>query len=272
MALAPALAVDLGRDVAPVDGDDLAAASFAARHQATLRCRLTETASANGSRPTWTCSNSRPSISAALRPAVHDRRIVGLRQQHDAPVVAEVGVAQFGMAVEPERPPHQRVEVLGEEVGQVERAGLRLVQRREQLRSGHELVAVVAGQPGGAVTDLVEQPIEVAAGAAVAVAEHQRRSPSSSIASCSRMRRHDPLGTAVVRRRQVADLDRVGQAELAEHRAQIAGERAAGDQERLRHGAFSSGRTAPGGSATRSDRRAFTSSLAVSAATAASRQ
>ena len=69
VALAPVLAVDLRRDVAPIDGDDLAAARLAARHQATLRCTLTDTASANGSRPTWTCSNSSPSISAALRPA-----------------------------------------------------------------------------------------------------------------------------------------------------------------------------------------------------------
>ena len=66
---------------------------------------------------------------------VDDRRVVGLREQHDAPVVAEVHVAQLGMTVEPERSPHQRVEVLGEEVGEVEGAGLGLVQRREQLAS-----------------------------------------------------------------------------------------------------------------------------------------
>ena len=180
------------------------------------------------------------------RPAARfgDCRVVGLRQQHDAPVVAEVCVAQLGMAVEPERAPHQRVEVLGEEVGEVERARLRLVQRREHVGSGHELVAVVARKARRTLADLVEQHVEVTASAAVAVAEHERALAVVVDRQLLADGGDDPLRPAVVRRRQVPDLDRVRQPELGEHGAQIAGECTAGDQERLRHGGISSGRKA----------------------------
>ena len=99
------------------------------------------------------------------------------------------------MAIEPEPLPHERIEVLGQEVGEVERAGLGLVQRREQLGAGDELVAVVAGQ-AGAFARLGEQAVELAAGAAVGVAD-QDRSLAVSSASASSDRRDDPLRAAV---------------------------------------------------------------------------
>ena len=55
-------------------------------------------------------------------------RIVELRQMHDAPIGAEIVVAQLREAVEAEAPDHQRVEMPGEEVGEVEGSGL-LVRR-----------------------------------------------------------------------------------------------------------------------------------------------
>ena len=98
--------------------------------------------------------------------------------------------------------------------------------------------------------------------------------------------RHDPLGSVVEVGRQVADLDRVGETAGDEHGAQLGRERAAADDEwcgdewdrgeravaalrQIRgHDHATDG---PAGSA-RILRRAFTSALAVSAATAASRQ
>ena len=247
-------------------------APLAARHQATLRWTLTDTAAANGSRPTWTVLELEAEHLGRPAPCRFDCRVVGLRQQHHAPVVAEVGVAQLGMAVESERAPHQRIEVLGEEVGEVEGAGLRLVQRREQLGPGHELVAVVAGQARRTLADLVEQQVEVTAGAAVAVAEHER--PLAVVVDRQLLTDggDDPLRPAVVRRRAGTECRpcrsaRVGRARRADRwRAH-----------RRRSGAASPRwrqlRTeGPGGSATRRLRRAWTSSLAVSAATAASRQ
>ena len=71
-----------------------------------------------------------------------DGVIAGLRQQHDASVVPEVVVAQLRMTIEAEPLPHQCVEVLREEVGEVERARLGIVQCGEQWRAGEELVAV----------------------------------------------------------------------------------------------------------------------------------
>ena len=50
------------------------------------------------------------------------------------------------MAVEPEARDDQRVEVAGQEVGQVERGRLLVGQPRERLAAGVELVAVGAGQ------------------------------------------------------------------------------------------------------------------------------
>ena len=139
-------------------------------------------------------------------------------------------------------------------------------------RAGHELVAVVAGQARRALADLGEQQVEVATGAAVAVAEDERALAVVVGRQLLADGGDDPLRPAVVRRRQVPDLDRVGRPSWREHSAQVAGERAAGDHERLRHGRISSGPTGPAARRPAATRRALTSSLAVSAATAASRQ
>ena len=51
------------------------------------------------------------------------------------------------MTVETEPAPHEGVEVLGEEVGEIEGAELLVVQRLEPLGSGEHLVAVRAREP-----------------------------------------------------------------------------------------------------------------------------
>ena len=58
--------------------------------------------------------------------------VVGLREQDQPPVVPEVLVAQLGMAVEAEPGDDERVEVLGEVVGQVEGPRLGVGERRER--------------------------------------------------------------------------------------------------------------------------------------------
>ena len=71
-----------------------------------------------------------------------DRLGVGLRVQHDTPIVAEVEIEQLWMSIETEPLPEQRFEVLGEEVGEKEGAELFLVDCLELLGPAEELVAV----------------------------------------------------------------------------------------------------------------------------------
>ena len=129
------------------DDDDIVA--WRAGISATRDGRSTapEIAAARLRRPTWRCSNSQTEpICGAHGAMATIAGIVRLRQQHDPPVVAEVHVAQLGVAIEAEALPHQRVEVPGQEVGEEEGAGLFVVHRGERLGAGEELVAVRAGQ------------------------------------------------------------------------------------------------------------------------------
>ena len=70
-----------------------------------------------------------------------------LRQVQQPRVVAEVVVEKVRPAVQPQSPPDQAVELPQEEVGQVERRRLRVVQRCERRPPGQALVAVRPGQP-----------------------------------------------------------------------------------------------------------------------------
>ena len=71
-------------------------------------------------------------------------RVVGLGEVDEPAVVAEVDRQQLGMAVEAEAGDDDRVELAGQEVGQVERAELLVLQRGVGGRAGVELVAVGA--------------------------------------------------------------------------------------------------------------------------------
>src|SRR5436190_15526931 len=80
------------------------------------------------------------------------RRIVGLREVDDAPVVPEDVSDQLGMTVEPERPAHERVEVPDEEIGEVERPRLLLLQGIPLREPGVDREAVRAWEPLGSVS------------------------------------------------------------------------------------------------------------------------
>ena len=110
------------------------------------------------------------------------RRGRALSQPDDAAIVAEVGVAQLRVAVEPERADHRVVEGAREEVGQ--EVAARLARERLADRAGGEdLVAVLALQArdGGPV----ERPVERAVGAAIAVGDRQRRSAARATRASS---------------------------------------------------------------------------------------
>ena len=156
------------------------------------RVRPTATAAANGSSPVCSCPNSSPRRSAAARRRPKHGGVVALRQQHEPAVVAEVHRQQRRVAVEPETLPDQRVEVLGQEVGEVERARLGVVEGGEPFAPGEELVAVGTGESLDARV-LGEERVERPAGAAVGVGdEHararcrRRRSPRAAPARSAR--------------------------------------------------------------------------------------
>ena len=153
-------------------------------------------------------------------------RIVELGQMDDPPVGAEIAVAQVREAVEAEALDDQRIEMPGEEVGEIEGAGLLLGERGEHVLAGEEGVAMGAGDAGHAL--LVEHAIEFAAGPAVAV-EAQDLVVGGAIRADRRAHRlWDSLGPVVQARRQAGDVDRI-EAE----RQRFARQGPAGDNQRL---------------------------------------
>ena len=134
------------------------------------------------------------------------------------------------MPVEAEAADHQPVEVAHQEVGDVERARLFVGKRGERRSAGEELVAMRAGHALDAF--LREHRVELAAGAAVAVRDEDRR---VAIAVGVDLLAAPP---PVIRSGRVVQLGRqalhveVRPAIPALQRDDFAGERAAGDDQR----------------------------------------
>ncbi len=101
--------------------------------------------------------------------AYDEFRIVDLGQVDESGVVAEVVVAEFGVAVEAEEPDHESVEVTGQVVREVEGPNLGVLELGEGISAGEELVAVGAGQAFDA--EILADCVQPAAGAAVGVAD-----------------------------------------------------------------------------------------------------
>ena len=177
--------------------------------------------------------------------------------------------------------------MLGEEVGEIERPGFGLVERREPLRSGEQLVAVGSRKPPDRPFAPGDVRVEQATGAAIGVAEHHRTF-GFVFGETGPDRRHDALRPVVQRSREILHVDESVETGRREHGSQLGRQRSAREDERGAGGASResaivpdgladigptrTGQTdGPGGSALR-NRRAATSSFAVSAATAASRQ
>jgi len=147
---------------------------------------------------------------AAGRPArgSDQRRIVDLGQIDEPSVVAEVLVAQLGMAVQAEPADDQPVEVAREEVGQEERRGFLLGQSREVGATRIELVAVGAREALHAL--LLDHRVEHAAGATVGVGDEHTVVAGPTAPDPVAHRRGDASWPVVQGGRQARDVD-VGQ-------------------------------------------------------------
>ncbi len=189
---------------------------------------------------------------------------VALGEVDEPPVVAEVGREQFRVPVEPEAPDDEGVEVADEIVGEIEARGFFLVEPFEGLEPGIEGIAVGAGDAG--YPFLLEHAIEGTGRAAVGVGDEDPREARPQLVDPGPHRLRDPLWVIVQGGGQTEELDARKPGSL-ENGQDLARERAAGDDgdAPLRHPAHDA---AP---ARRLWRRAM-SALAVSTATAASRQ
>jgi len=181
-------------------------------------------------------------------------------------VVLEIHLEQFGVLSDAEAFPDEPIEVGDEIVRQIEGARITLAQGGECFVAREELIAMSSRQTHQTLGVAVR--VELAAGAAIGVPDKDAvmgafaARPIHSLAQCS----NNVLGTVVVPGRQALNRHR----ELIElhHVEHLAGKCAAGHHEgarwihRRRHDAC----------AYAAERLAATSALAVSAATAASRQ
>ena len=140
------------------------------------------------------------------RPGLRDQlRIVDLGQIDDAPIVAEVLVAELGPTIETKALPHQSIEMLGEEVGEVERSRLGFVQDGRTDRAGEELIAMSTGQSIDPSTG--EHGVEGAAGAAVGVADEHLLVSARRRVQLALDRRGDLVGGVVELGGKAFDVD-----------------------------------------------------------------
>jgi hypothetical protein len=160
-----------------------------------------------------------------------ERRVLGLGEVDQPAVVAEVGVAQLGVGVQAERREHEPVHVAGQEIGQVERAELLVLEALEGLAAGVELVAVGAGQALDAL--LADDVVEQAAGAAVGVGDEDAIEARAAAPDALADRLGDATGPVVEGRRQARERD---VRQVAGQRHELAGEGPAADDEDARRG------------------------------------
>src|SRR6476620_1953776 len=169
---------------------------------------------------------------AFLGPLV-ERRVVCLREIDDASVVPEDVADQLRIAVEPERPADERVEVPDEEVGEVERARLLLLERVPLGKARVDRVAVGACETRGAVptADLVDP----AGGAAIGVRDEHALVASARVLERLFERLRDPPRRGVQLGGEVTYVDVLPAVRLHD-RTYLAGERPTGqDQEPVAH-------------------------------------
>ena len=134
------------------------------------------------------------------------------------------------MSIEAEAAPDEAVAVSGQEVGQVERAGLVVLETGERRPAAVDLVTVGAGQPLD--TFVLEHTIEQAASAAIGVGDEDAFDAARP--SSPDLRPHGagyPFRPIVQRRRQARQVHR-RQPGTTSQLDELAGERAAADDER----------------------------------------
>ena len=146
----------------------------------------------------------------------------------EPPVVAEVKLEQLGVLVQPEAAPHDPLEVPCQEIGQVERADLFLLERFERRGAGIELVAVGAGDALDALEVALQHPVEETARAAVGVRHEDPVVVAAPGAQPCGDRVGNTLGAVVQLGRETRQVD-PGQAPCERH--ELAPERATADDE-----------------------------------------
>ena len=119
--------------------------------------------------------------------------VVGLCEIQEASVVPEILRQQLRMSVEPQAADHERVEVPGEEVREIEGGRLLVVHRLPRVVPGEEAVAMSSRKPLDAVS--VEHLVERATRTAVGVCDED-----SLVAPCELVQlrvdcRRDQLGS-----------------------------------------------------------------------------
>ena len=132
------------------------------------------------------------------------------------------------MPVEAQPLDDQAVEMAGEEIGQVEGAGLLVMEGVEGLEAGIEGVAMRAGESLDAF--LGKHPVERAAGAAIGIGAEDRAPERAERRDLAADRIGDELRAVMEMRRQAGELDAGKTVPLGDE-AQLAGQRPAGNDD-----------------------------------------
>src|SRR4051812_38279853 len=155
-------------------------------------------------------------------------RVVALREIDDASIVPEDVADQLGTAVEPERPADERVEVLDEEVGEVEGAGLLLLQRVPLRGARVDRKAMGAFEPRGAVS--LAHLVDPARGAAIGIRDEDTVVAAVRLLERLSERLGNPPRRGVELGGKVTQLDVLPAVRLHD-RAHLAGEPSTGEDE-----------------------------------------
>jgi hypothetical protein len=141
----------------------------------------------------------------------------------------EVGFLKLGVAVDPEAFDHQRLELSGEEVGQVEGAGLGIGEQGKAILTGKGRVAMWPRKTLDLL--LLEHAIQSTARAAIGIGDKDAAIGAPRLLDCGPNRIGDLFRPVVQRRRQAAQIE-MRQPVSGDDRNDLAGERTASDNER----------------------------------------
>ncbi len=184
-------------------------------------------------------------------------------------IVPEVLITKLRPPIQAEALPHQSIEVLRQEVGEVERPRFGVVQAGEEAGPGEELVAMSTGQ--AIYPAAGEHGIEGPTGPAIGVADEHLLVPARRRVQFALDRGSDLIGGVVELGGEPLDVDPC-EAVALDHVDQFPRQRPAGDHEHPRCSVSGLDLVQGHGSSPAVKRFASTRAPAVSAATAASRQ
>ena len=157
------------------------------------------------------------------------------------------------MAIEAEAFEHQGVELTGEKIGEIERAGRCLRKGGEALLTGEARIAMRPGEPF--YRFLLEHGIESTAGAAIGIGDIDVVMRGPGVADGVSNGAGDQRRAIVQRRRQAAQIQ-VRQAVRLDDGNDLAGQGATGDDQRALHGPqLLAGRHGDGARSMSADRR-----------------